>query len=90
MSFQCQRVLLIAVARRSLENDEQWDHEERRDHQQLVIVDVGYSLNSSSDMSAYWSIREFSLIGARHDPAPTSPDDRDESHIWPIRGLRPA
>src|SRR6202042_558713 len=49
MSFQFQRVLLIAAVRRSLENDEQWDHEERRDHQQLVIVDVGDDLRLLRD-----------------------------------------
>ena len=42
-------VTLSAAAGRLLEHDKQWDDEERRDHQQLEIVDVGNDLRLLRD-----------------------------------------
>jgi hypothetical protein len=40
MSFYRDRMVLAAAVGRLLEDDEQRDHGERRDHQQFVIIDV--------------------------------------------------
>jgi len=37
---QCYRIIVASIAGRLLEQDEQRGHDERRDHQQLEIVDV--------------------------------------------------
>src|ERR1700730_9695415 len=49
MSFHRDRMTLIAAVGRLLEDDEQRDHSERRDHQQFVIVDVGDDLRLLRD-----------------------------------------
>ena len=43
-SFHSQRMTSTAAGGRPLENDEQRNDDKRRDHQQLVIVDVGNDL----------------------------------------------
>jgi hypothetical protein len=45
MSFHDERVILTTAAGRLPEHDEQRDHDGRRDHQQLEIVDVGVPRN---------------------------------------------
>ena len=42
-------MILAAPAGRALEDNEQRDHGERRDHQQLVIVDIGNDLRLLRD-----------------------------------------
>ncbi len=49
MSFHDERVVFAAAIGRLLEDDEQWDHDERRDHQQLEIIDVGNDLPLARD-----------------------------------------
>jgi hypothetical protein len=49
MLFNDERVILTAPAGRPLENDEKRDHGERRDHQQLEIVDVSNDLRLVRD-----------------------------------------
>jgi hypothetical protein len=44
LSFNGYSVILAAPTGRSLEDDEQRDYDERRDHQQLIIIDVAPSL----------------------------------------------
>jgi hypothetical protein len=49
MSFNDERVILTAPAGRPLKNDEKRDHGERRDHQQLEIIDVRNNLRLPRD-----------------------------------------
>src|SRR4051794_13164999 len=49
MSVHREGVILTATMGRWLEDDEKGDHDERRDHQQLVIVDVSDDLRLASD-----------------------------------------
>ena len=49
ISFHDERVVLAGTVGRLLEDDEQRDHDERRDHQQLEIVDIGDDLRLPRD-----------------------------------------
>jgi hypothetical protein len=42
--FRDERMIRTAAGGRPLEHDEERNHEERRDHQQLVIIDVSNDL----------------------------------------------
>ena len=48
MSFHCERVIITAAVRLP-EDDKQRDHGECRDHQQLVIINIGNDLRLLRD-----------------------------------------
>ena len=49
MSFHRDRVILTVTVGRLLEHNKERDHRQRRDHQQLVVIDVGDDLRLLRD-----------------------------------------